>query len=192
MGRADAFHRLAKSACFVAALYLSHSGPRDHASEKANSASSVRNSGGVRLVDDAIPIDHQKICALRKSARVREHRNLPAAEIMGLTPAHQTGWPPHNHPPGRSAEPLASAGSTDPRLLAHAFTPATRFFNFCRAAQRAVWPRPQSGAKESPSARGRGRPGHVLGALHVATLHLDELLRGLRGGRSRSWRVHRR
>ena len=32
------------------------------------------------------------------------------------------------------------------------FTPATRFFNFCFAAQRAVWLRPQSGAKERRSA----------------------------------------
>src|SRR5579864_1467674 len=31
-------------------------------------------------------------------------------------------------------------------------TPATIFSSFCRAAQRAVWLRPQSGAKESFSA----------------------------------------
>ena len=33
-----------------------------------------------------------------------------------------------------------------------AHTPATMFSNFCRAAQRAVWLSPQSGAKESLSA----------------------------------------
>src|SRR6185295_15019203 len=43
---------------------------------------------------------------------------------------------------------LCHATSTSPHIsFLTVFTPATMFFNFCFAAQRAVWLSPQSGAK---------------------------------------------
>lgn len=58
----------------------------------------------------------------------------------------------------RSASPLRQLfrPGNDPsrlhNLLLSKFTPATRLRNFCRAAHRAVWLNPQSGANDSRSA----------------------------------------
>ena len=77
-------------------------------------------------------------------------------------------------------------------------TPSTMFASFCRAAQRAVWLRPQSGAKASRSAGAYAQAaahavGDVLGRLDVVALHVDDADRDVHalGDRARSARSRR-
>ena len=92
-------------------------------------------------------------------------------------------WPSHH-----SASPAACDVGEERVVGEHrldhsssltARTPATRFASFCRAAQRAVCDRPQSGAKDEPLGRrvleeAAHALGDVLGRLDVVALHVDD------------------